>query len=165
MKKRYVCKKRIKNGILLMISEFIFGLVLMIFMIFSNETNNYLMPIAVSTFIAFGMIIITFIYMIQYLGKIYINDNVVTLTLLNKKYTFFLDQVVIIYINYEMTPRFSGHKIYSIKIRIKGEKNIIPIKIIDEDVVKYLFENLNFRREPQDFKFEWELQKNEHKKL
>lgn len=165
MKKRFVCKERIKNGILVMTSEFAYGLVLMTFMIFLNETNNYLIPIAVSMFIAFGMIIITFIYMIQYLGKIYINDNVVTLTLLNKKYTFFLNQVVIIYINYEMTPRFSGHKIYSIKIRIKGEKNIIPIKIIDEDVVKYLFENLNFRREPQDFKFEWEPQKNEHKKL
>lgn len=165
MKKRFVCKERIKNGILLMTSEFAYCLVLMTFIIFLNETNNYLIPIAVFAFIAFCMIIITFIYMIQYLGKIYINDNVVTLTLLNKKYTFFLYQVVIIYINYEMTPRFSGHKIYSIKIRIKGEKNIIPIKIIDEDVIKYLFENLNFRREPQDFKFEWETQKNEHKKL
>ena len=56
----------------------------------------------------------------------------------------------------EITPRFSGKTLYSIKIRVKGEKDIIPIKIMDEDIIKELTSVLTIRRNPQDFKFEWE---------
>ena len=55
-----------------------------------------------------------------------------------------------------MTPRFTEKKLYSVKIRIKGEKNIFPIKIMDEDIIKELLKILIIRRELQDFKFDWE---------
>lgn len=60
------------------------------------------------------------------------------------------------YITFEMSPRFSRKELYSIKIRVKGDKSPIPIKIMDEDVIKELLRILDVKRIPQDFKFEWE---------
>lgn len=154
--KRFVCKERIKTGIQLFFIELLFSILITIFILFMCDFQRIVMPIIIGLISFIIMMGVTLIELKQYCGKISINNDEIILFLFNKCYSFNIKQICIFYINYEMTPRFTGKKLYSVKIRIKGEKNIIPIKIMDEDIIKELLKILIIRREPQDFKFDWE---------
>ena len=154
--KRFVCKERIKTGIQLIFIELLFSILITIFILFMCNFQRIVMPIIIGLISFIIMMGVTLIELKQYCGKISINNDEIILFLFNKCYSFNIKQICIFYINYEMTPRFTGKKLYSVKIRIKGEKNIIPIKIMDEDIIKELLKILIIRREPQDFKFDWE---------
>lgn len=154
--KRFVCKERIKTGIQLIFIELLFSILITIFILFMCDFQRIVMPIIIGLISFIIMMGVTLIEIKQYCGKISINNDEINLFLFNKCYSFNIKQICIFYINYEMTPRFTGKKLYSVKIRIKGEKNIIPIKIMDEDIIKELLKILIIRREPQDFKFDWE---------
>ena len=140
--KKFVCKERLKTGILLICAEFIFSasITLAILLISKCKLVTTSILVGLVSFILF--LIPTLLEIKQYLG--------------NKKYSFNIEKVCIMYITFEMSPRFSRKELYSIKIRVKGDKSPIPIKIMDEDVIKELLRILDVKRIPQDFKFEWE---------
>lgn len=154
--KKFVCKERLKTGILLICAEFIFSasITLAILLISKCKLVTTSILVGLVSFILF--LIPTLLEIKQYLGKIEIENNTIHLYLLNKKYSFNIEKVCIMYITFEMSPRFSRKELYSIKIRVKGDKSPIPIKIMDEDVIKELLRILDVKRIPRDFKFEWE---------
>ena len=46
-----------------------------------------------------------------------------------------------------------------ILIRKKGEKDFIPIRIFQEEIIKLILNSFECRRNPQDFLFKWENKK------
>ena len=102
------------------------------------------------------MILVTLILLKPYFGKILIEDDKINLYLFRKEYSIIRGQICIMYIEPEKSDKLSEKLMFSIRLRIKGEKEIIPIKIMDYEIIKEIFDILIIRKEPQDFIFEWE---------
>ena len=156
MKERFVCRQRIKMCVNLILIEIIVGIIFMWFIIKKTLINPSLIQFYIVLSIPLLSILFTIILFRKYLGRITCTNNKIVLCLLNKKYEIHTSKIYIVYINYEGNLPFRNKKIYSIQLREKGMKNIIPVKIMDNDVIKYLISILKWRKDPQDFMFDWE---------
>lgn len=156
MKERFVCRQRIKMCVNLILIEIIVGIIFMWFIIKKTLINPSLIQFYIVLSIPLLSILFTIILFRKYLGRITCTNNKIVLCLLNRKYEIHTSKIYIVYINYEGNLPFRNKKIYSIQLREKGMKNIIPVKIMDNDVIKYLISILKCRKDPQDFMFDWE---------
>lgn len=156
--KMYVCKEKLKAGLLAIILELIYPMLIALLISFLAEFDDTAIVIsAVLGALWISIVLtITILELRQYLGRISIEKNRVALFLFQKEYSIDFGKICIMYIEPEKVSRFSQKKTVSIKLRIKGEKNVIPIKIMNYEIIKELFNVLKIRKEPQDYKFEWE---------
>ena len=156
--KRYVCKDKLKTGTIVIIMEFLSSLLFILFiMLMGNfETKIIFTSIIVGLSYFAPMILVTLIELKQYFGKILIEDDKINLYLFSKEYSIIRGQICIMYIEPEKSDKLSEKLMFSIRLRIKGEKEIIPIKIMDYEIIQEIFDILIIRKEPQDFMFEWE---------
>lgn len=155
MKRRLVGRERIKTGLFLIGLIILVGLAFLFFLFVIIKPQQIIAPLILSIVIPVGLILVTIFVMKEYFGTMSIDHHEITLTRFNKKYTFSDSQLCYICPNLEMTTHYTLRKIYSVKIRLKGQKDPLPIKITDVDLIKYLLSHLNCKIEPEGFKFDW----------
>jgi len=143
----------LKNGIYCIIVDLIGNSLLAIFLILLAKNIDKVISILIPTAMALVLLAIIFALMLPYFGTIACDGNNVVLSKFNKKYTIKVGQKVVFYFFNSWTPRYTNSPIYPMKIRVKGEKEIIPIQIIDKEVIEFLRQNLDYVIEPADFDF------------
>ena len=153
MKKRFVCRKMLKTGLCCIALDVISNILLALLLIIVGKNIDIIISIIVPSSLALTILIVIIFLMIPYLGRISYENGVVTLWKFKKKYEITSNKKVIFIFRDSWTPRFTGHRIYPMKIRIKGTKKEIPIQIIDKEVIEFLRLKLNYVVDPQDFDF------------
>ena len=136
--KRYVCKDKLKTGMIVIIMEFLYSILYILFIMLMGdfETKIKFTSIIVGLITFASMILVTLIELKQYFGKILIEDDKINLYLFSKEYSIIRGQICIMYIEPEKSDKFSENLMFSVRLRIKGEKEIIPIKIMDYEISK-----------------------------
>ena len=92
-------------------------------------------------------------------GRYCLNNFSLILKKNGKQYAIKKVDVLVLQIEYDNF----FHKLYTKKdnglfvlIRIRHQKNPIPVRIADEETIKLLIANFECRRDPNDFLFRWE---------
>lgn len=153
MKKRFVCRRMLKTGLCCIALDVIGNILLALFLIIVGKNIDIIISIIVPSSLALTILIVIIFLMIPYLGRISYENGVVTLWKFKKKYEITSNKKVVFIFRNPWTPRFTNSPIYPMKIRVKGEKEIIPIQIVDKEVIEFLRLKLNYVVDPQDFDF------------
>lgn len=154
MKKRFVCRKMLKNGLYCIILDLIGNSLLALLLILLVKNMDRIFSILISTGIALVLLLTIFMLMLPYFGKISSDGDNIVLSKFNKKYTIKTGQKIVFNLCNPWTPRFTNSPIYPMKIRVKGTKEIIPIQIIDKEVIEFLRSKLVYTVNPPDFDFD-----------
>lgn len=153
--KRYTCKDMIKLLFVSFVTIFLL-LVIWVLIIFIIGRNDLLIPCSI--IVASFLIFLTPFYILafkEHLGKVLIDDNNVTLFLFNKKYIIKRNQRCIMHCERERVRR-QGPGRQFVKIRVGDSKDVIPIKIMDKEIINELTEALDIQRSPSYYRFDWE---------
>lgn len=153
MKKRFVCRKMLKMGFCCAVADVIGNFLLTMLLIILAKNINIVVSIAIPCSLALILLVLIVFLMIPYFGRISYEDGVITLWKFNNKYEITSNKKVVFIFRNPWRPRFTNRSIYPMKIRVKGEKEIIPIQIVDKEVIEFLRLKLNYVVDPQDFDF------------
>lgn len=153
MKKRFVCRKMLKMGFYCAVADVIANFLLTMLLIILDKNINIVVSIAIPCSMALILLVLIFFSMIPYFGRISYEDGVIILWKFKNKYEIKSNKRVVFIFRNPWRPRFTNRSIYPMKIRVKGEKEIIPIQIIDKEVIEFLRQNLDYVVEPADFDF------------
>ena len=144
----------LKNGIYCIIVDLIGNSLLAVFLILLAKNIDKVISILVPTAMALVLLVTIFALMLPYFGTISCDGNNVVLSKLNKKYTIKVGQKVVFNFFNSWTPRYTNSPIYPMKIRVNGTKEMIPIQIIDKEVIEFLRSKLVYTVNPPDFDFD-----------
>ena len=153
MKKRFVCRRMLKTGLCCIALDVIGNTLLAVFLILLAKNIDKVISILIPTAMALVLLVTIFALMLPYFGTLSCDGNNIVLSKFNKKYTIKVGQKVVFIFRNPWRPRFTDRSIYPMKIRVKGEKEIIPIQIVDKEVIEFLRLKLNYVVDPQDFDF------------
>ena len=153
MKKRFVCKKMLKNGLCCIALDLIGGFLLSLLSIIFVEDAGKIVAIMVVISLVLIILILIVILMFPYLGQISCKNGIIVVSIFKKKYEIKVGQKVVFCFRDPWTPRYTEYPIYPMKIRIRGTKKEIPIQIIDKEVIEFLRQNLDYSVDPNDFDF------------
>lgn len=154
MKKRFVCRKMLKNGIYCIIVDLIGNSLLAIFLILLAKNIDKVISILIPTAMALVLLAIIFALMLPYFGTISCDGNNVVLSKFNKKYTIKVGQKVVFNFFNSWTPRYTNSPIHPMIISVNGTKEKIPIQIIDKEIIEFLRSKLIYTVNPPGFDFD-----------
>jgi len=144
----------LKNGLYCIILDLIGNSLLSVFLILLDKNIDKVISILIPTAMALVLLVTIFALMLQYFGTISSDGDNIVLSKFNKKYTIKTGQKVVFNLYNPWTPRLTNSPIYPMKIRVKGTKEMIPIQIIDKEVIEFLRSKLVYTVNPPDFDFD-----------